>query len=1134
MSALAETSTIAPVEEERPSGSEETEPELGEEELELDIQEELEQCLESEWKLSSTFSYNHVYKGAPNPALNLTDIGTIGLPLSKREADVITNHAQQAPFGMGERTLVDKSVRDTWEMDAQQISFGNPEWPEFMEKVVHEVCTSLGVNIEASKPRCDLYKLLLYETGSHFLPHVDTEKADGMFATIVVVLPSQFTGGTAHLSHSGLSATYDCSATSLYHTAVMSWYTDVTHEIKPITSGYRLALTYNLYHTTTSLRPSLSTSEGSVDQLRRIFRAWNQDNGYSAPNQIVYLLEHKYSQANLRASAMKGVDAHKVAALDLLSKEFGFHLGLATVECTESGEGEDMGGYGWNRRRRGYYDGGDDPDPQHMDFCVDAEIEHTMVVKNLVDLNGEHITKVLPVDQERDTIPENLNEIVEEGQRDGAEYEGYMGNYAGTLSRFYRRTVLVIWPHYNNFAIQYGENNVPRACQSLAKITTTAPSADDTALADFVLSRAAKLVPTDVVQAVTRVALRWNDPSLWVRAVRACSVRGKGLAMFPQPQPIFDALALFGTQDILPCLDALVKDDIRNVGRLEFLDALERWTASQSEPSPDLVTTLNVWITSSREVVLSTLQTPTQQDLDAFISLALKNGSITYLTDRIMPQITASSTNAFLRELALKAYDETRFADSTEVKTRVSAEIMNAAITRTTFNDRSARPSASTHRGYLALLNNMAAYTQPKTKTNFDNAKAYLLACWGKFDHLVVQILDKVADIQLFTPSESQKQVKDVMLPLLQIVAENKQAGLSETVAPAVSRLLRTAVDAYVKTIEPTASSTEAVRSLVRTMDLPGGPEIFVASVLPKVESHAFPPTTMREFIQELRSPIAPIVLPATYTGPKMEAMVALCAKHYATTAPLPNVQAISAVLQYCLETGALEACTIVIRRIVAATLLTSTYVSTVLVPFIPELRRLALQHNKLDGFAPAFQTIVLAWIEKVLGRKPDSDGSAQLASIPAWTCPCPDCTSARNFLKKASVDRNLYLYSIGAVKRRHVEDFLNRYARSACTWRTIGRSPQGLQIIKSDEVYRPGRWNADRDSGNAILKTVSEDENELRRILGPHYGGIVTLIRGTAPPALYSTQTSAARTSAQPEVEPPSKRRKTEESGSM
>ena len=38
---------------------------------------------------------------------------------------------------------------------------------------------------------------------SHFKSHRDTEKAEGMFGTLIVQLPSQFTGGDLVVGHSG-------------------------------------------------------------------------------------------------------------------------------------------------------------------------------------------------------------------------------------------------------------------------------------------------------------------------------------------------------------------------------------------------------------------------------------------------------------------------------------------------------------------------------------------------------------------------------------------------------------------------------------------------------------------------------------------------------------------------------------------------------------------------------------------------------------------------------------------------------------------------------------------------------------------------------------------------------------------
>lgn len=156
------------------------------------MQDELEEVLSTDLTFKGAFAFNRTYPEAPNPTLYLEGLGHVGLPLSTRDASAIKSKAKQAPFGMGERTVIDKSVRDTWEMDAtqvpnphfgngnayrstrktRQVRFDNPAWDTFLKGVVKEVCAALGVDFAESKPRCDLYKLLLYETGSQYVLYI--------------------------------------------------------------------------------------------------------------------------------------------------------------------------------------------------------------------------------------------------------------------------------------------------------------------------------------------------------------------------------------------------------------------------------------------------------------------------------------------------------------------------------------------------------------------------------------------------------------------------------------------------------------------------------------------------------------------------------------------------------------------------------------------------------------------------------------------------------------------------------------------------------------------------------------------------------------------------------------------------
>ncbi len=63
---------------------------------------------------------------------------------------------------------------------------------EDLAELVAEATRGLGVNEPVA---ADFYKLLVYDPGSFFVDHRDTEKVPGMFASMVRVLPSTHGGG---------------------------------------------------------------------------------------------------------------------------------------------------------------------------------------------------------------------------------------------------------------------------------------------------------------------------------------------------------------------------------------------------------------------------------------------------------------------------------------------------------------------------------------------------------------------------------------------------------------------------------------------------------------------------------------------------------------------------------------------------------------------------------------------------------------------------------------------------------------------------------------------------------------------------------------------------------------------------
>ena len=100
-----------------------------------------------------------------NPCLDIEGFGLLGLPLSGAEAERLRHVCNQAPFGKGQQSVVDRKVRDTLEVDGRRIKFTNsPHWNAWFGSAVAKACEQLGV--AGQETRCELYKLLLYETGA--------------------------------------------------------------------------------------------------------------------------------------------------------------------------------------------------------------------------------------------------------------------------------------------------------------------------------------------------------------------------------------------------------------------------------------------------------------------------------------------------------------------------------------------------------------------------------------------------------------------------------------------------------------------------------------------------------------------------------------------------------------------------------------------------------------------------------------------------------------------------------------------------------------------------------------------------------------------------------------------------------
>ncbi|KAF3894155.1 Fe2OG dioxygenase domain-containing protein [Trichophyton interdigitale] len=262
--------------------------------------------------------------GILDPKLHINGLDrVVKLPLSPDDTNAIIDVCHRSPFGKGEETLVDTSVRKCWELNTTEFDIKAPGWANYMKKIVADVGKGLGVADKVSSIRADPYKLLLYEKDAFFLSHQDSPKADGMFATLVVCLPTEHEGGEIVLNHQGKSMQFKTSTTSMAGFSYAAWYSDVFHEIKPITGGHRLVLTYNLILEGTDNVPSAPSSESRA--LRNALKFWEpraEDEGLYL---LLYKLSHMYTDSSLSFQSMKGSDRPQVypcIAESLVSQEY--------------------------------------------------------------------------------------------------------------------------------------------------------------------------------------------------------------------------------------------------------------------------------------------------------------------------------------------------------------------------------------------------------------------------------------------------------------------------------------------------------------------------------------------------------------------------------------------------------------------------------------------------------------------------------------------------------------------------------------------------------------------------------------------------------------------------------------------
>ncbi len=312
----------------------------------------------------------------------------------------------------------------------------NPAWHDFVnEAVVAKIKEEMFTEFSFTP---SLYKLLLYKTGSFFKPHRDSEKVDGMFATLVIQLPSLYKGGQLIVRHDGKTVTSDFSSTdssNTFGTFFTAFYCDCEHEVLKVTEGYRVCLVYNLISHRSEI-PTAPRRQALENELITLIENWQHC------GKLVYALKHKYSESNLSFDQLKSTDRAIANFLIYIAKANDLNVYLAIFNKQSSGQSTDYVDF---RRRRNRY-GDDEYSDVDVDFdSDDADFSHgkSYSLSKLVSIDGAEIaTRSMHVDFEKEVIPEDCFENIDPYRKTAEP----TGNAGVDVTRFYRSAAIVFWP----------------------------------------------------------------------------------------------------------------------------------------------------------------------------------------------------------------------------------------------------------------------------------------------------------------------------------------------------------------------------------------------------------------------------------------------------------------------------------------------------------------------------------------------------------------------------------------------------------------------------------------------------------------------------------------------------------------
>ncbi|KII89376.1 hypothetical protein PLICRDRAFT_41022 [Plicaturopsis crispa FD-325 SS-3] len=589
--------------------------------------------------LEGAYAYSSYLPKAPDPEIHIAGKGRVMLPLDASFAEKLITRVSMEKFWSLQTKYSNQGLTH-WEAGADEVTFGNAAWAEYVHGVARTVSAALGIAQSVSTPKCVFRKLIVQKEGSRYpVPKVPKEPGpENTFAKIVIALPSRYTGGRLEVSQPSSSPQIlDMGPGSQSAASLLSWHVDSAPTMKPVTSGYRLALVYDLRHT----HPCPYDSIHAVRALYGVLQRWGASEYAEEADEVkmvAYMLKHNYSSAN-SVRRMEPADARKVQLAKAVCAKTGFKAFLVELETRIYGHG-----YPERNDDDEYLDYATDededgdahppkPNPSKntsTDFwdCLDPTTGLDVDSHSVADIDRNPIPHLSIDVESKQIIPDGFYKL---GEPDDEEVDQDSGGW-----RFdHHRTALVFLPA--EYEISYllsrgGEEYT----LSLLKAVTAARSSAEEALVDKVLG---SLGPKHIAAAcaIADISITWNDVSLWEKAVNA---GGESISFAGLGHPrLLKAWKQFSFERVRPAFERVLTRRESMTEGFTFLDTVVN-AITRVDGDRDTVTG---WCKAQTSHVLTSDPKPTKKDVAYFVEAA-QSGRIAFISDIVLPQVVKVSS----------------------------------------------------------------------------------------------------------------------------------------------------------------------------------------------------------------------------------------------------------------------------------------------------------------------------------------------------------------------------------------------------------------------------------------------------------------------------------------------------------